>query len=163
MSEHDETLSHIVNTRFCTSSSFCDEKSLFSIVAEKNAYIATRIPVLATWDISSKKKPFGLSSSASFSLSGGTQPSIQEANPSHPQGNTRRFGQLTLTKGMHRRQERAAKNHLRHDATNWRDFVPQLSSRICSTASGCPAVVMVQSTHDWTSDHLLACVTRGKS
>src|SRR5215831_3551302 len=27
--------------------------------------------------------------------------------------------------------------------------------------SGCPAVVMVESTHDRKSDHLLACVTRG--
>jgi hypothetical protein len=32
------------------------------------------LSVLAAWDIRSKKKPFGLSSLASFSLSGETQP-----------------------------------------------------------------------------------------
>ena len=46
---------------------------------------------------------------------------------------------------MHRRQERAAKDNFRHDATNWMDLVSQLSSRICDTASGSPAVVMVES------------------
>ena len=50
------------------------------------------MPVLATWYIRSKKKSFGLSSSASFSLSGGTQPSIQEGNRSRPQEKTRRYG-----------------------------------------------------------------------
>jgi hypothetical protein len=57
----------------------------------------------------------------------------------------------------------AAKDNFRHDATSWMDLVSQQSSRICNTASGSPAVVMVESTHDRKSVHLLACVRRGKS
>jgi hypothetical protein len=43
----------------------------------------------------------------------------------------------------------------RHDATD-------LGARIRGPASGCPAVVMVQPTHDWKSDHLLACLMSGQ-
>jgi len=34
---------------------------------------------------------------------------------------------------------------------------------MCGPASGSPTVVVVQSTHDGKSDHLLACVVRGES
>jgi hypothetical protein len=64
---------------------------------------------------------------------------------------------------MQRRQERSAQDLFSHDATSWMDLVHQLDARTCGPASGCPAVVMVQSTHDWKSDHLLACLMRGKS
>jgi len=43
------------------------------------------------------------------------------------------------------------------------DLVHQLGARTCGPDSGCPVVVMVESTHHWKSDHLLACVMRGKS
>ncbi len=57
--------------------------------------------------------------------------------------------------------EQTAKDLFRHDATSWMDPVHQRDARIRSPASGCPAVVMVQSTQDRTSDHLLACILRG--
>ena len=40
---------------------------------------------------------------------------------------------------------------------------PQLSCQTRSPASGCPAVVMVQPTHDRTSDHLVPCILRGRN
>src|SRR5215467_1847493 len=43
------------------------------------------------------------------------------------------------------------------------ELVPQLDARIRGPASGSPVVVVVQSTHHWKSDHLLAGVMRGKS
>src|SRR5690242_10096576 len=43
------------------------------------------------------------------------------------------------------------------------DLVHQLSSRTRGPASGCPAVVMVQPTHDWKSDHLVPCIQRGRN
>jgi hypothetical protein len=39
-------------------------------------------PVMATWDIRSRKRPFGLSLPASFSRSDGTQPLVQEGDHS---------------------------------------------------------------------------------
>src|SRR5207245_1178493 len=53
----------------------------------------------------------------------------------------------------------------RHDATSWMDLVHQLDARTRDPASGCPVVVVVQPTHDRTSDHLVACIlsTRNRS
>ena len=110
---------------------------------------ARKSPVMATWDIRSRKRPFELSSPASFTLSDGTQSSIEEGNGSHSQGKTGRSGQPTLTKGMHGLHERAAKDHLRHDATSWMDLVHQLNARTRGPVSGCPVVVVVESTHHW--------------
>ena len=64
---------------------------------------------------------------------------------------------------MHRLQERSVIDRFSHDAPSWMNLVPQLSCQTRGPASGCPAVVMVQPTHDWKSDHLLACLMRGKS
>jgi hypothetical protein len=91
-----------------------------------------------------------------------TQPPIEEGNRSVSPEKISEYGQPTLKKGIHRLHERAVKGLFRHDATSWMDLISQLTSRIWSTISGCPAVVMVQLTHDWNSDHLLACVMRGK-
>src|SRR5438309_5507108 len=110
---------------------------------------------MATWDIRSRKRPLGLSSPASFSLSGGTQPSIEEGNGSRSQEKTRVYGQKTIREGMQWLYERSAQDLSRHDSTSWIDLVHQLGVRTCGPASGCPAVVMVQSTNDWKSDHLL--------
>jgi hypothetical protein len=65
--------------------------------------------------------------------------------------------------GMHRLQERPAKDLSRHDATSWMDLVHQLSSQTRRTASGCPVVVMVQLTHDRKSDHLVACILSARN
>ena len=43
------------------------------------------------------------------------------------------------------------------------DLVHQLDARTHGPASGCPAVVMVQSTHDRTSNHLVPCILRGSN
>jgi hypothetical protein len=64
---------------------------------------------------------------------------------------------------MQRLHERPAKGLFRHDATSWMDLVHQLDTRIRGPASGSPVVVMVESTHDWKSDHLIACLMRRKS
>jgi hypothetical protein len=64
---------------------------------------------------------------------------------------------------MRRPHERAAKGRLRHDATNWIDLIHQLDARTRGPASGCPAVVMVQSTHHRKSDHLVACILRERN
>jgi hypothetical protein len=64
---------------------------------------------------------------------------------------------------MHRLQERSAKDPFSHDTMSWMELVHQLDARSGGPASGSPAVVMVHSTHDWKSDHLLACLMRGKS
>ena len=71
--------------------------------------------------------------------------------------------QQTFRGGIRRPHERAAKGLLRHDATNWMDLIHQLDARTRGPASGCPAVVMVQSTHDRTSNRLFVCLMRGKS
>jgi hypothetical protein len=98
-----------------------------------------------------------------FSLSGGTQPSIEERNLSRTQENTRMYGQQTIKKGMHRLQARSLADLFRHDATSWIDLVHHLSSRTCGPISGCPAVVMVQPTHYWKSDHLVTCILSGRN
>jgi hypothetical protein len=64
---------------------------------------------------------------------------------------------------MRRPHERAAKGLLRHDSTNWMGLIHQLDARTRGPASGNPAVVMVQSTHDRQCDYLLACMMSGKS
>ena len=92
-----------------------------------------------------------------------TQPPIEEGNRSVSAEKIAEYGQPTLKKGIHRLHGRAVKGLFRHDATSWMDLISQLTSGIWSTISGSPAVVMVQSTHDWKSDHLLACLMRGKS
>ena len=71
-------------------------------------------------------------------------------------------GQPNFREAMHRLQERYAKDLFRHEATNWMDLVHQVDVLIRGSASGCPAVVVVQSSHHWKSDDLLACVRRGK-
>jgi hypothetical protein len=63
---------------------------------------------------------------------------------------------------MHKLHERSVKDLFRHDATSWIDLVHQLDALTYGPASGSPAVVMVQPTQDRKSDHLLACVMRGK-
>ncbi len=42
------------------------------------------------------------------------------------------------------------------------DLVHQLDARTHGPASDCPAVVMVQPTHDWKSDHLVPCILSGR-
>src|SRR3989442_1918027 len=42
-------------------------------------------------------------------------------------------------------------------------LVHQLIARTCGPASGCPVVVVVESTHDRKSNRPVACVMRGKS
>jgi hypothetical protein len=72
-------------------------------------------------------------------------------------------GQQIIRKGMHMLQERPAKDLFRHDAQSWMDLVHQLDARIRGSASGCPAVVMVQPTHDRKSDHLVPCILSGRN
>jgi hypothetical protein len=64
---------------------------------------------------------------------------------------------------MHRLQERSARDRFRHDATSWMHLVHRLASRTRGPASGCPAVVMVQPTHDRKSDHFAPCILRGRN
>jgi hypothetical protein len=54
-------------------------------------------------------------------------------------------------------------NLFRHDATSWMDLVHQLDARTRGPVSGCPVVVMVESTHDRNGNHFAPCVMRGKS
>jgi hypothetical protein len=84
-----------------------------------------------------------------------------QGNRSHGPEKTGLYGQQAIRGGMRRPHQRAAKGLLRHDATNWMDLIHQLDARTRGPASGCPAVVMVQSTHDRTSDHLVPCMMRG--
>jgi len=72
-------------------------------------------------------------------------------------------GQQTFREAMHRLQERSATDLFRHDATSWMDLVHQLDARTRSPVSGCPVVVMVESTHDRNGNHFAPCVMRGKS
>ena len=65
------------------------------------------------------------------------------------------FGQQTMRTGLQTWQERAAKA-----ASVMSKLLDALTH---GPASGCPMVVVVQSTHHWKSAHLLACSTRGKS
>ena len=60
--------------------------------------------------------------------------------------------------GIHRLQERSTTDHFRHDAPSWMDLVLQLESRPCSPASGSPVVVMVQTSHNRKSNHLVPCI-----
>src|SRR5437588_820003 len=62
-----------------------------------------------------ERASLALSSPASFSWSGGSQPSIQEGNRSPPPEKTRRYGQQTIRKGMHRLQESSPKDFFSHD------------------------------------------------
>src|SRR5258708_28495990 len=64
---------------------------------------------------------------------------------------------------MQRLQERSAKDRFRHDATSWMHLVHRLASRTRGPASGCPAVLMVQPTHDRKSDHFAPCILRGRN
>src|SRR2546421_2654611 len=76
-----------------------------------------------------ERASLALSSPASFSWSGGSQPSIEEGNRSPPQEKTRRYGQQTIRKGMHRLQERSTKDFFSHDTpAGW------TSSTICPLA-----------------------------
>ena len=43
------------------------------------------------------------------------------------------------------------------------DLILQLDALTRGLVSGCSLIVMVQSTHHWKRDHVLACVMRGKS
>jgi hypothetical protein len=58
---------------------------------------------------------------------------------------------------------RAAKNDFRHDATSWMDLITQLDARTPGLASGRPVVVVVQPTHDQTSDHLIPCILSARN
>ena len=69
----------------------------------------------------------------------------------------------TIRASMHRLHERSAKGLFRHDATSWMDLVPHLDTRIHGPVSGCPAVVMVESTHDRKSNHFAPCILRGRN
>ena len=64
---------------------------------------------------------------------------------------------------MHRLQERSLADIFRHDAPSWMDLVHQLDARPRGPASGYPAVVMVQPTHDRQSDHFAPCILRGRN
>ena len=72
-------------------------------------------------------------------------------------------GQQTFREAMHRLHERSAKDLFRPEATSLDDLVHQLSSRPRGPASGCPAVVMVQPTHDRESDHLVPCILTARN
>ena len=72
-------------------------------------------------------------------------------------------GQRTIRDGMQRLQERSSADLFIHDTTSWMDLFHQLSSRTRGPASGCPAVVMVQPTHDRKSNHLVPCILRGRN
>ena len=121
------------------------------------------VSVLATWHIRSRKRSLELSLPPSFLWSNGTQPPIEEGNRSRPPEKTRIFGQQITEEGIQRLQERSAKDLFRHDATSWMDQVHQLDACTYGPVSGCPVIVVVQPTHDRTSDHLLTCLMRGKS
>ena len=64
---------------------------------------------------------------------------------------------------MQRLQERSAQDLFSHDATSWMDLVHQLDARTCGPASGCPAVVMVQSTQDRKSNDLVPYILSGRN
>ncbi len=72
-------------------------------------------------------------------------------------------GQPTMREGLHRIHERPVKDLFRHDAPSWMDLVHQLDARPRGTASGYPAVVMVQPTHDRQSDHFAPCIQSGRN
>jgi hypothetical protein len=120
-------------------------------------------PVLATWDIRSRKRPFELSLPSSYSLSGGTGSSIQEGNRSRSPVKTQVYGQQIIREGVQRLYERPAKDLFRHDATSVMEFVHQLDIRTHGLASGCPMVVIVQPAHDRKSDHLLPCLLTARN
>ena len=117
---------------------------------------------MATWDIRSRKRQLGLSLSASFSLSGGTQPSIEEGNRSRSQEKTPVNGQQTIREGMQRLHERPVTDFFRHDATSWMELVHRLDARTRGPPSGSPLISMVQPTHDRKSDHLVVCILSGR-
>jgi hypothetical protein len=73
------------------------------------------------------------------------------------------YGQQTIREGRQRLHERSAKDPFRHGATRWMDLVHQPSSRISSTSSGCPLVVIVEPTHDRKSDHFVPCILSGRN
>src|SRR2546423_599706 len=43
------------------------------------------------------------------------------------------------------------------------DLIHQLAALTYGPASGCPVIIMVQSTHDRTSNYLLACILIGRN
>ena len=65
-----------------------------------------------------EKKAIWLLSSSSFSLSGCTQPSIEEKNVSHAQEKTGVRVQQTIREGMQRPPWWSIKDLFRHDATS---------------------------------------------
>jgi hypothetical protein len=72
-------------------------------------------------------------------------------------------GQQTIRERIRWLSERPAKDLSEsHVAMSWMDQVHRLDARTPGPASSCPVVVVVQPTHDWKSDHLLACVMREK-
>src|SRR5262249_30272017 len=99
----------------------------------------------------------------SFSLSGGTEPSIQEGNCSHSQEKTAVSGQQTTREGRQWLHEWPAKDLFRHETTSRMDLIHQLDAPTTGPPSGSPVVVMVQSTHDRKSNHFAPCILRGRS
>jgi hypothetical protein len=108
---------------------------------------------MATWDIRSKNG----------SLSGETQVSIEEGNRFCSREEIPRFGRQIIREGIPLLYKRPATDLFCHDAPSWMDLVHQLEARRCGPVSGCPMVVMMESTHHGKSDHLLANVMRRKS
>src|SRR5215469_12780397 len=103
-----------------------------------------------------------LLSPSTFSLSSGTQTLIEEGNLSLSQEKPLVYEQQTITEDMQRLLERSAKDPFSHEATSWMDLVHQLDVRTRGPATGYPAVVMMESTHDRTSNYLVACILRGR-
>jgi hypothetical protein len=73
------------------------------------------------------------------------------------------YGQQTVTEDMQRLLVSPAKDPFSHDATSWMDLVHQLDARTDGTASGDQLIVMMQSSHDWKSEHLVPCILRGRN
>jgi hypothetical protein len=64
---------------------------------------------------------------------------------------------------MQRLHERFAKGTFIHYAVSWMHLVHRQYSRTSCTDSGSPLVVMVETSQDRNSDHLVTCILRGKS
>jgi hypothetical protein len=65
--------------------------------------------------------------------------------------------------GLQKWQKRAAKDLSRHDATSEMDLVHQLNASPRVPASGSPLIIMVQPTHDRTSNHLVPCILTARN
>jgi hypothetical protein len=79
----------------------------------------------------------------------------EEGNRSLSQEKTLVYGQQTIREGLPWLHERPVKDLFSHDATSWMDLVHQLDACTRGPASGCPAVVVVQTTHDRKRDYLV--------